>query len=76
MLTALSLSAYAGAITGKASVPPAPADDGWWFRLAPYAWVTATEGDLGLAGLVAPVDIGFDDTLDEPGEFRSEEGPR
>ena len=37
----------------------------WWLTIAPYGWVTATDGDMGAAGLVAPVDISFKDTLDD-----------
>lgn len=37
----------------------------WWLTIAPYGWVTATDGDMGVAGLVAPVDISMKDTLDD-----------
>lgn len=37
----------------------------WWLTINPYGWVTATDGDMGVAGLVAPVDISMKDTLDE-----------
>ena len=37
----------------------------WWLTIAPYGWVTTTDGDMGVAGLVAPVDISFKDTLDD-----------
>lgn len=34
-------------------------EDGWSFRLTPYAWAMGVEGDVGAAGLIAPVDIDF-----------------
>jgi len=37
----------------------------WWLNITPYAWITATDGDMGVAGRVAPVDISFQDTLDD-----------
>jgi hypothetical protein len=37
----------------------------WWLTITPYGWVTATDGDMGVAGSVAPVDISFKDTLDD-----------
>ena len=40
-------------------------DSSWWFKITPYGWVTATEGDMGVAGNVAPVDISFKDTLED-----------
>ncbi|MFM7181118.1 MAG: hypothetical protein ACKO2G_06605 [Verrucomicrobiales bacterium] len=57
-------SLAAGVSTGKNPVVLETSDSGWWFRVAPYVWLTATEGDAGIAGFEAPVDIGFDDTLD------------
>lgn len=62
---ALSLSAMGG--TPAPMAPPmasAPASDGWWFRAAPYAWVTAIEGDATIGRLTAPIDITMSDTLD------------
>jgi opacity protein-like surface antigen len=61
---ALSLSAMGG--TPAPMAPPmatAPASDGWWFRAAPYAWVSAIEGDVTVGPLTAPVDISMSDTL-------------
>lgn len=37
----------------------------WWLTIAPYGWVTTTDGDMGVAGVVAPVDISMKDTLDD-----------
>jgi hypothetical protein len=58
------------AIAGTAVVQPSPIQapepaSSWWFTLAPYGWVTATEGDMGVAGRVAPVDISMKDTLED-----------
>ena len=67
-LAALALmgSSHAGTETPHAPVPPppAPADSGWWFRAAPYAWLTAVDGDVTIGPLTAPVDISISDTLD------------
>jgi opacity protein-like surface antigen len=65
-LIALTGSVHAGTDTSKnpAPVTTAPAGDGWWFRAAPYAWVTAVEGDVGVGPLSTPVDISMSDTLD------------
>ncbi len=46
------------------TIPAEPAGDGWWFRAAPYGWVTAITGDVGIGRLSAPVDISLSDTLD------------
>lgn len=58
------------AIAGTTVVEPSPIQapepaSSWWFTLAPYGWVTATEGDMGVAGRVAPVDISMKDTLED-----------
>ena len=79
-----SLQAGTDAPTAAApSTPPltvAPDDDIWSFRASPYAWVTAIEGDTGLGGLTAPVDISMGDTLDNldfayMGIFEASRGP-
>ncbi len=44
-------------------ITTAPAEGGWWFRAAPYGWVTAITGDVGIGRLSAPVDISMSDTL-------------
>lgn len=64
LLLAFSAPLAAGVPVSTNPVSPENPGSRWWFRFAPYGWVTATEGDAGLAGIVAPVDIGFDDTLD------------
>jgi len=45
--------------------PAAPETSGWSFRAAPYAWLTAIDGDIAVGPLSAPVDISFGDTLDK-----------
>ena len=79
-----SLQAGTDAPTAAApSTPPltvAPDDDVWSFRASPYAWVTAIEGDTGLGGLTAPVDISMGDTLEDldfayMGIFEASRGP-
>ena len=39
------------------------AEAGWWFRAAPYGWVTAIEGDMRIGPLSAPVEVSMEDTL-------------
>ncbi len=62
-----STPAFAGVILdtpghGKSSASKESGDV--WFRSAPYAWVTAFDGDVTLRGIKAPVNITFSDTLD------------
>ncbi|MCB1071216.1 MAG: DUF481 domain-containing protein, partial [Kiritimatiellae bacterium] len=40
------------------------AQDDWNFTLTPYAWMAGLEGDIGVGGVVAPVDESFSDILD------------
>ena len=66
---ALVVAAEAGtnvpALPATPALPaPASTGDGWSFRLAPYAWLTAIEGDVGFGRVTAPIDISFGDTLD------------
>jgi len=59
--------AFAGTPTRESITIPAtekPSPD-WWLTITPYGWVTATEGDMGVAGRIAPVDISFEDTLED-----------
>lgn len=65
-LIALTGSVQAGPATSgaPAAVTTAPAGDGLWFRAAPYAWLTAVEGDVGVGPLSTPVDISMSDTLE------------
>jgi hypothetical protein len=64
-----SLLAAAGLHAGTVAMPDAmtpPEESGWSFRFAPYAWLTAIDGDIGINPLpTAPVDISFSDTLDK-----------
>jgi len=65
-LLALTASVQAGTSPAKAPVPmpTPPAASDWWFRFAPYGWVTAMTGDVGVGHLSTPVDISMSDTLD------------
>jgi hypothetical protein len=62
----LSCRALAGtpAIEAAATVTPANTS-ACWLNVTPYGWVAATEGDMGVAGRVAPVDISMKDTLED-----------
>lgn len=61
-----SPSLHAGPVTSKAPIVsnPPPSDSGWWFRAAPYAWLTAMEGDVTVDRLTSSVDVSMKDTLD------------
>lgn len=71
-----SLFTVTGLQAGNTAMPEtmlAPPESEWSFRFAPYAWLIAIEGDVGLGPfpgpvggtVVAPVDISFSDTLDK-----------
>jgi hypothetical protein len=60
-------SSFAGTSVSEEStvVQTTEPSSAWWLTIAPYGWVTATDGDMGVAGVVAPVDISMKDTLDD-----------
>jgi opacity protein-like surface antigen len=65
-----SLPAFAGTTTVTADEPlpviePATSESDWTVLLALYGWGQALEGDIAIAGNFAPVDIGFDDILED-----------
>jgi hypothetical protein len=62
LLTAATLQAGTP-VTAPITTSPATQNDGWWFRAAPYGWVTAISGDVGVGPLAAPIDISMSDTL-------------
>ena len=66
--TAILLSAipaFAGT-TAPSMINPEPvaSTPAWQCRAAIYGWATALDGDVTLRGNNAPVDVGFDDVLD------------
>lgn len=64
----VSLLAAAGLDAGTPAIPdplPAAVESEWGFRIAPYGWLTAVDGDLGIGPLTAPAEISFSDTLDK-----------
>lgn len=65
LCTLIASAAMAQAGT-PVSAPAAAAETtgGWWFRAAPYAWLTAVEGDVSVGPLTTPVDVTMEDTLD------------
>lgn len=46
------------------TIEPTPSDEGWSFRVAPYGWVTAVDGDVTVGPITTPVDISMVDTLE------------
>jgi hypothetical protein len=68
MILAAAPAVVAGPDSSPVDPPPItapPPEGGWWFRVAPYAWVTAVEGDVSIGPLSAPVDITMSDTLED-----------
>lgn len=64
-LLAFANLAQAGEATPASTTSdPVQSGNGWWFRAAPYAWLSAMEGDVGVGPLSTPVDISMQDTLD------------
>lgn len=65
LLALATAPAFAGTPSPEnIDIQPTDQSSAWWLTIAPYGWVTATDGDMGVAGLVAPVDISFQDTLE------------
>ena len=48
-----------------AEEPRSDFSEGWEFELTPYGWMSGMEGVLGVNGLTAPIDLGFDDILED-----------
>ncbi len=66
MLAASATPAFAGTTVPSLTdtQPVASTDSGWQVRAALYGWGTALDGDVTLRGRNVPVDVGFDDVLD------------
>jgi hypothetical protein len=68
LLLALTASAAFGgspAIQDNVITTETPAPRSYWLNVLPYGWVTDTDGDMGIANRVVPVDISFEDTLSD-----------
>lgn len=66
LLTTTSVNAYAGTEpAAPVVIKPAPSAEGWWFRAAPYGWVTAIEGDMRIGPLSTPVGVSMKDALQD-----------
>jgi hypothetical protein len=63
LLALSSLSLSAGEPTPSV-VFTEPAETEWKFEFAPYAWLGATDGQMGFQGDIADVDLSVKDTLD------------
>jgi hypothetical protein len=66
LLLLAASTAEAGTAPGApVRIAPEPSADaeGWWFRAAPYGWVTAIDGDMRLGPLRVPVEVTLEDTL-------------
>lgn len=63
---ASSTSGFAGTSSPeRIDIRPTESSSSWWLTITPYSWITATDGDMGVAGSVAPVDLSFEDTLED-----------
>lgn len=60
---ALATVLHAGEQAPAGVADPAPVASPWWFRVAPYVWVTSTQGNVGLGRIGADVDVSMGDTL-------------
>ena len=63
-LLASATLAQAGTPVAAPVAEPVQSGDGWWFRAAPYVWLTAIEGDVGVGPISTPVDISIQDLVD------------
>ncbi len=44
--------------------PSIASEDDWKFELRPYLWTVSMEGDMGINGIITPVDLSFKDILE------------
>lgn len=71
-ILSLTSACLCGALhAGTTAIPAGPepvvtttTGDGWQLTLGLYGWGAGLEGDLGVAGFTAPVDLSFSDILD------------
>ena len=61
----LATSALQAGTLPEMTTTQEPRESPWSFRIAPYAWLTAVDGDISVGPVSAPVDISFSDTLDK-----------
>jgi hypothetical protein len=61
MIVAFILTTFVSSVAAEEK----PAESGWEFQVAPYLWAISMNGNMTVKGLVADVDIGFKDILDE-----------
>jgi hypothetical protein len=66
-LALASLPAFAGSTAPALdqTIITTPEASPWSVRVALYAWAQGLDGDIGVRGLSAPVDIGFDQILED-----------
>jgi opacity protein-like surface antigen len=66
-LALVSLPAFAGSSAPAidSTAVTAPESSPWEFRVALYGWAEGIEGDVGVLGRTAPVDISFSDIIED-----------
>ena len=66
-LALVSLPAFAGSSAPAidSTVVTAPEVSAWKFRVALYGWAEGIDGDVGVLGRTAPVDISFSDIIED-----------
>ena len=64
MLGTLPAIAGSSAPSFEQSITPADPESEWSVRTSLYGWAQGLDGDVGVLGNTAPVDMGFDDILE------------
>jgi hypothetical protein len=60
----LSVGLLSLAAPCRAETSPLPSEDSWSFRVAPYLWATALNGDIGVRGVETHVDASVGEVLE------------
>ncbi len=63
---ALAIPAFAGTPLEKSVIiPTSPPTQDWWFLAGIDTWISATDGDVGINGLITSADTSISDALSE-----------